>query len=452
MIFLAALVYAVRYAWLSFPIISGFTAKNMCSCVFVGGRSPASVAAEELGSFPLSLARYEVNEKDSSVTASVFGFAKKKAIYRHGFGCTLVNEISEADLRKQPFNTVIQSTPAADSLLWPAGDATDPITAPAVDKPRLDKLVQQEVNKTNAKNQHETRALLVLYDRRIVAEKYAPGFDQRSKMLGWSMAKSITSAMIGMLVRQGKLDVKQPAPVPEWQNNGDKRHAITLENLLQQTSGLNFVEDYSKSSDATKMLFEKADMGGYTAQHTLKEQPGTRFYYSSGNSNILSRIIKQTVGEAGYHRFVYDSFFYRTGMYNATIEPDASGTMVGSSYVYATARDWARFGLLYYNQGWVHSPAGDVQLLTPEWINATVQPSAADTFQQYGYQFWLNAPYKKLPSQRKFPAAPADLFYCDGYAGQYVFIIPSRKLIIVRLGFKNFNKNELLRKVLQCVR
>ncbi len=436
---LALLAYGIRYAWLSFPIMSGFTAKNMCSCVFVAGRADSSVEAEELGDFPLSLANYSIDRASGSVTATVLGLAKKKAIYRKGFGCTLINEVSEEMLRNQT---------APPLLAAPADTIQNIQPAPAnVDVLRLQAILQQHVNQTNTKLQHEARAVVVLYDGQLLAENYAPGFDKNSRMLGWSMAKSITSALVGLLVKKGKLDVNKPAPVPEWADPKDERNAITLKNLLQQNSGLDFEENYAKYSDATKMLFAKADMGEYTASRPLKVQPGSEFYYSSGNSNILSRIIRQTVGDKNYHALIYDSLFRKIGMYSALIEPDASGTMVGSSYLYATARDWAQFGLLYYNKGVV---SGE-QLFTADWVAQTLAPSPSDKLQQYGYQFWLNGMDPKKPSQRKFPAAPADMFYAGGYAGQNVFIIPSKKLVIVRLGFKKCDENELLGKILACV-
>lgn len=441
----AALVYAIRYAWVSFPIMSGFTAKNMCSCVFVAGRDDQSVAAEELGKFPLSMASYKIDKETKAVTSTVFGMAKKKAIYRQGYGCTLVNEISENEIMQQaafapkPF-------PQQDSMLWPLGNQKINFITDNVNYPRLNRIMQEHVNNTNKKSQHAARAIVVVYDGKLLAEHYAPGFDKNSKMLGWSMAKSVTSALVGLLVKQQKLDVAKPAPVAEWADAKDKRQAITIQQLLQQTSGLNFEENYSKFSDATRMLFNKADMAAYTASRSLKDDPGTTFYYSSGNSNILSRIVRQTVGDKNYHSFLYDSLFYKLGMYNTVMEPDASGTMVGSSYIFATAQDWARFGLLYYNNG----VANGQQLFTADWVAQTVAPSKADKLQQYGYQFWLNGFNQHLPSQRKFTAAPADMYYADGYAGQYVFIIPSKKLIIVRLGFENFNENELLRNILQC--
>ena len=437
----AVLLFVIRYAWVSFPIMSGFTAKNMCSCVFIGGRADSSVAAEELSDFPLSLAAYEIDSANKSVTSTVLGMAKKKAIYRPGFGCTLVNEITEEAIRNQPPPLI---------LMMPADMGNQPInfTTTSVDTNRLNKIMQEHVDHTNNKKQHEARAIVVMYDGKLLAEHYAPGFDKNSRMLGWSMAKSVTSALVGILVKQGKLDVNKPAPVPEWADAKDKRHAITLQHLLQQTSGLDFEENYNKYSDATRMLFNKADMAAYTASRPLKIAPGTQFYYSSGNSNILSRIVRETVGNSNYYSFIYDSLFHKLGMYSAVIEPDASGTMVGSSYVFATARDWARFGLLYYNNGIVNGQ----QLFTGDWVKQTITPFAADKLQHYGYQFWLNGFNKEMPSQRKFPAAPADMFYADGYAGQYVFIIPSKKLVIVRLGFKNFDENKLLGKILACVK
>jgi CubicO group peptidase (beta-lactamase class C family) len=267
--------------------------------------------------------------------------------------------------------------------------------------------------------------------------------------LGWSMAKSITSALIGMLVRDGRLRVDAPAPVPEWSKPDDPRHAITLIDLLQQCSGLQFEENYLKSSDATKMLFERADMGAYTAAHPLKQPPGTLWYYSSGNSNIVSRIIRQTVGEEKYHAFPYERLFYPTGMYSAILEPDASGTFVGSSYMYATARDWARFGLLYLGDGVFNG----VRLLPEGWVRKSTTPAPAAPRGQYGYQFWLNAGTKDDPSDRTYPHAPPDLFCADGFEGQNVFIIPSRQLVVVRLGLTKgkFNADRFLGDVLDAL-
>jgi len=443
-IVLAALAWGIRYAWVSFPIITGYGAKNLCSCMFVGGRTEKSVKDEELADSPLTLGRFTVDEKDSSVTGTVAGLAKRKAIYRKGLGCTLINELSEAEVRAQHFVT---PTPPVnpDTIAWPMGDLIKDSIPAGVHRDLLQKAVQQAFEETNPKKKAGTRAVIVLYDGKLVAEQYAPGYDLHSKMLGWSMSKSITGSLIALLVKEGKLEIEAPAPVPEWAQPTDPRHAITLLNLLQQTSGLDYVENYSKACTATNMLFKKGDLGAYVASLPLKDKPGTLFYYSSGNSNVLSRIIRQTVGEEDYHSFPATALFYKTGMYNTVPEPDASGTFIGSSYTYATARDWARFGLLYYNDGMCNGE----RILPEGWVKQVRTPVVSkDGPQEYGLQFWLGKLDEKQPLQ---PGVPADVFYADGYNDQEVYVIPSKKLVIVRLGLHKFDMEGLLLGVVKAV-
>jgi CubicO group peptidase (beta-lactamase class C family) len=209
---------------------------------------------------------------------------------------------------------------------------------------------------------------------------------------------------------------------------------------------LDFDEIYSRSSDATRMLFEKADMGGFTASHSLKNKPGTKFYYSSGNSNIISRIIRQAVGDSIYYIFPYQQLFYKLGMYSAVIEPDASGTFVGSSYMYATARDWARFGLFYLEDGVFNHE----RILPEGWVKKSTSPASTEK-QGYGFQIWLNAGGDT--SVRRYPAAPPDLYCADGFESQLIFVIPSKDLVMVRLGLtqhNNFNANDFLHDVLRA--
>jgi CubicO group peptidase (beta-lactamase class C family) len=285
----------------------------------------------------------------------------------------------------------------------------------------------------------------VVYDGKIVGEQYAPGFDKNTVMLGWSMSKSLTAALIGILVKQGKLNPDAPAPVPEWK--GTDKEQITLKQLLQQTTGLDFKEDYTSPSEVTNMLFKKGDMAAFTAKLPLKNKPGTTFNYSSGNSNILSRIIRQTVGEKDYWSFPYTALFQKVNMYSVLLEPDASGTFIGSSYSYATARDFARFGLLYYNNGLWNGE----QLLPDNWVKETIQPASADNRNHYGYQFWLNGYDKDDLTKRWYPDVPADMYFADGFGGQNVYIIPSKKLVVVRLGLHNINENKFLTEVIAAI-
>jgi CubicO group peptidase (beta-lactamase class C family) len=438
--------YGVWYCWRAFPIISGFGAKNLASGFFLQHRNPDSIINQELSFFPVSLASYDINTIDSSVTASVWGLATSKAIYRSGIGCTLVNGLSEDEIRKQHFIIPAPPLENRDTIAWPYGEKIAEAAPAVIDTVQLNHALDNAMQALHKGEPAYTRAFLVLYDGKIVGERYAPGFDKNSRLIGWSMSKSLNAAVIGVLVKAGKLNPNAPAPVPEWK--GTDKEKITLKELLQQTTGLDFTEDYGAPSEATNMLFKQSDMGAFTAKLPLKYAPGSMFYYSSGNANIISRIIRQTVGDSIYSAFPYKALFHKINMYSLLLEPDASGTYVGSSYSYATARDFARFGLLYYNNG---SWNGE-QLLPENWVKESIQPATANKQKRYGYQFWLNGIDDKDPSKHWFPDAPADMFFADGFGGQNVFIIPSKKLIVVRLGVKTIDENKYLGEVIRAIK
>ena len=295
---IAATGCLIYYCWNSFPILTGYGSKVMCSAVFDAGRSKQQVIDQDLGAYMMKLADFKVNYTDSSVTGTIFGFAKRKAIYRNGLGATLVSELEEQNIRLQHINLAPKPSVRTDTVAWPLGDKLTDVFPAAIDSAKLQSAIQKIFVEEDTILPIRTRAVVVLYKGQLIAERYADGFTAQTKLSGWSMTKTVTSALIAILVKQGKLSIKTPAPVPEWLNAIDPRHSITITNLLQQRSGLDFEENYSKSSDATRMLFEKADMGGYTASRPLKNQPGSVFYYSSGNSNILSRIIRQRLGDS----------------------------------------------------------------------------------------------------------------------------------------------------------
>ena len=450
-IVLAVMLFtAIFMIWLIrnvFPVISGYGAKNLCSAVYLQHRTVDDVVKEDLGDFPISLGSYTVNRKDSSVTASVWGFAKRKAIYRKGAGATLVNDYPEEKIRSRQF--ILPALPQInlDTVPWPFGNKL-PDTIPAgIDINKLNAAVDSGFAQTSHGKPAYTRAVLVVYNGQLIAERYADGFDQNTMQLGWSMAKSFTGALTGILVNQGKLDPDAIAPVPEWKNTDKEK--ITVKQLLQQTTGLDYTEIYSKPSEATTMLFEKGDMAAYAASLPLKYEPGTVWNYSGGNSNILSRIIRQTVGEKAYAAYPYTALFYKIGMYHTLLEPDASGTYVNSSYINATARDFARFGLLYYNDGiW-----NGERILPEGWVKQTATAPAANENKNYGYQFWLNGIHPNS-SHRIYPDAPADMFYCDGFAYQLIYIMPSKKLVVVRLGLtldRSFNENAFLKNIIDAI-
>jgi CubicO group peptidase (beta-lactamase class C family) len=424
------LLVALIYVGITFPpVMAGMVSKTICSCVYVSGRNVESVKEKELQVFPgLSSAGIEMNNSDSTVVATVL-WAKSKSIFRAGLGCTLLAERSEEEVRSQEINLASKTIINQDSILWPNGNLkSDSLIAnvkyDAIEKAMADAFV--DIDPAKPANTH---GIVVLYDGLIVGEKYAKGFDSRSKLMGWSMTKSITSALIGILVKDGKLKTDEPAPVSEWAD--DERKKITLNNLLQASSGLEWSESYFvPTSDFHNMFIKSDDKGKYAASRKLKYQPNTVFEYSSGSTNILSRMIRQQVGDSAYHAFPYERLFYKIGMNNTVMEPDASGTFVGSSYSYATARDWARFGLLYLNDGvW-----NNERILPEGWVKYTTTPATTSDIGEYGAQWWLNAGGKNNVASRKYPELPIDAFWADGFEQQWVMVIPSKKLVIARLG------------------
>jgi len=405
-----AVVFLI-FIWKSLPIISGYAAKVVASGVFVAGRPAKDVVKEDLVSFPANLASCSVDSGDSSVTASVWGLARRKAIYRRGLGATLVNGMSEAALKGQ--QPVLASPPAVDqdTVDWPMGDRGGAGVGVAGMSGAMGLAF-------GAPESTGTRAVIVIYHGKIAAERYAPGFDRHTRLAGWSMTKGVTSAMAGILAGQHRLDVGGAAPVEQWKT--DDRSRIRVEDLLHMKSGLSWWELYAGPAAATRMLFEEKDMGGYAERSVLRHPPGKVFNYSSGTANILSSVIRDRIG-AGYYRWPYEQLFYRIGMYSAVLEPDAGGTFVGSSYCYATARDWARFGLLYLRDG-----VWNGQRILPEgWVDYT------RTGSEYGAMWWLNA------DGRRFPGVPRDCYSCEGYEGQYIWVIPSRDLVVVRLAMEH---------------
>jgi CubicO group peptidase (beta-lactamase class C family) len=330
-----------------------------------------------------------------------------------------------APLPPQPANVAF---PTADWEVASPGREGDP--------ERLSRLLDDAFSEPEPARLRRTRAVVVVRGGRIVAERYAPGFGPQTPLLGWSMTKSLTNALCGILVRQGKLDPKAPARVPEWRQAGDARQAITVDLLLRQSSGLRWNEVYETSpfdSSVIDMLYGRGhrDMAAFAASKPLAHPPGSVWSYSSGTTLILSRILRSLIGsDPDYHAFPRRELFERIGMNSALIELDDAGTFVGSSYSYATARDWARFGLLYLRDGMWEG----ARILPAGWVDYTRTPAPAAPHGEYGAHFWLNAGAKDRGVPSPDPRAPADLFYASGHDGQVVAIVPSRDLVIVRIG------------------
>ncbi|MEL6305017.1 MAG: serine hydrolase [Bacteroidota bacterium] len=429
---LAVVVY-LNYPKLN--IIAGYASKNMASCVYVAERSAASVVANDNNVPLVKLAACEVAENEKAATASVYGLLSRKAVYREGLGSVLVNdEMDAGDFKLKP-----NRIQPKDTIPYPYGQAApkDSIFE-EVDYDQLDKAFATAFGNPEVQ---KTRTLLVLYKGHLLKEQYADGFDETTPVLGWSMTKSILATCYGVLEAQGKLDTDWPAPIADWKE--DERKNITLNHLLRMQSGLDWEEDYSKISDVTKMLFLDSDMTVSSIDKKAIAPPVDIWNYSSGTTNLLSGILKkQFRSHQEYLDFPYQQLLDKIGMYSSLLEADLNGNYVGSSYGWANTRDWARFGQLYLDRGqW-----NGAEIFKPEWVDYITKPTKHSDG-TYGAHFWLNA-------EGVYPDAPRDLFSCNGYQGQYVFMIPSKNLVVVRTGLAEnpvFDVNAFLAEVVKVV-
>ena len=303
-----------------------------------------------------------------------------------------------------------------------------------------EKLAREVEDLFTAEGIGETRAVIVMHGGEIAAERYADGFEPDTRFIGWSMSKTVTGVLIGMLVADGRLRLDEPAPVEHWQRAGDPRGEITLRHLMQMRSGLRHEEmaEPIYESPQVRMLFldGRDDMARFAEAQPLEYEPGTRFEYSTPSTVILSDIITRVLapdGDAAARREAVDAFLRGRlsgplGMESLVAEYDAAGTLIGGSLMWANARDWARFGDFLRRKGWVSG----VPLVPRSWIDFMTSPSPRSP--DYGGQLWLNRPSGTERDVLFAERGPADLFSMVGHLGQYVMVSPSRKLTVVRLG------------------
>lgn len=439
LLILVALIIIAAAVYLNslLPIITGYAAKNLCSAVFVQQRDQVEVESTDLNFSFISFTRNSVDMEEKSVT-SRFLWGKSKALFRERFGATLVRGVDIDDLKSVHFPSGVEPGYSGDTIGWPMGDiVTD--TLKGIDRDKLGTITKNLI--TDNAYGGNAFAFLVLVNGVPVAESYKPHFTAETPFLSWSMAKSVTNAMVGVMSMERGLDIESDNLLPEW--NEDRRNEITINNLLQMQSGLVWNEDYGNRSDVTVMLHCEEDFARFAYVKDLAYDPGTHWYYSSGTSNIVSWLLREEFGnDKEYYAFPHTDLFYRIGITDALFEPDASGTLVGSSYLYMTARDYARFALLYLQDGLF---CGE-RVLPEGWVEYTVSAAEASAG-EYGSLFWLNR-------GGKVPSAPADMFMCVGHDGQRVFMIPSLDLAVVILGYSPDNSmdfNRLLADIIETL-
>jgi CubicO group peptidase (beta-lactamase class C family) len=425
---LVILVVAALFAWLYFAppelirVGSGYSAKIVCSNVFIAGRDAKEVLAVDVqapGHPLLRLMKVSVDKERGLVSAGLLWvLGKSVAVERNGVGCA---SVPDGDTGKARQTSLRAAQPAATQpdALWPDGERVD-----ASQNPEVAKIVDDA-----AMAGIGMRAVVVVKNGRVVAERYGEGFSAKTPLLGWSMTKTVNAAIVGTLVKDGKMAVDNKGLFKPWKADG--RAAISLADMMAMSSGLEFNEDYGDVADVTRMLYLEPDMAGFAEAKPLSGEVGKVFSYSSGTAVMLSRLWQDAIGDKTKAlAWPRTALFEPLGMRSAVLETDEQGTFVGSSYLYATAHDWARFGLFLLQGGaWNGN-----QILPAGFVDWMREPAPASKVYGKG-QLWIEGPGdEERPGAGAAAGLPKDIYWMEGHDGQTVAIIPSEQLVVVRLG------------------
>lgn len=419
----------------SFESRAAIGAHHLCSGLWVVGRvtkrTPAEVLAQDIAPFAdfswEKFFSYDVDAGKRTVTVRGDGFPPRMAKYNGDQGCTILPR-GETGIHFTPV-AVPRNLPDASTQPWPMGDlgATTPIPD-GVNGERLAAALDWGV----AQQAHNTRAIVVVYRGKILGERYAPGWTKDTPQISWSAGKSITSALTGISVRRGELALDDFAPVKAWRASGDARSQIRIRDLLRMSSGLDFAnlglsgpESYTRANEHMRIYFDGLNVFEHAVNQPQEIPPNTQWRYRNSDPLTLGRIIREKVEARGENYLTYPqrALFDRIGARNFVLETDAWGNFIMTGFDYGAARDWARFGLLHLWDGvW----QGE-RILPEGWVQFISTPAPADKSRGYGGLFWLNR-------GGAWKGVPEDAFMASGHMGQYTMVIPSRDVVVVRLG------------------
>jgi len=447
---LASGAYGINYLRDVEAIAAGYVSQTLCTNVLILGRDQAEVEANDLTAQQNEIGTSTVkgNVVKTTIRIGPVSFTEH-SVYRPGLGCSVLAGRNLQDVRTVTVDKRNDSPPAAAA--WPTVDEN----VPGVNREQLDAVIASTFTETtdDIEKAQNTRAVLVSYQGKLIAERYADGFDGDTPLRGMSMTKSATATIIGILVRQGRLDVDAPAPVDGWSELDDGRSRVTTHHLLTMTAGFDYQES-SGESDLRNllktMLYAVPDAPGFAAQTPLRDEPGNSWEYQTVHPVLLQQVARNVIADdQQYFRFAQRYLFDKLGMRNSFFQADAAGTFIGGASMYASGRDWMKLGLLYLNDG-VHQ--GE-RILPEGWVKyATTASKPSLQTRAYGAQIWLNNP----SPQQLFPGMPEDAYAFQGHFGQYVIVVPSLELVVVRMGMtfngeQGFDKQALLRGVVAAL-
>lgn len=415
------LVALVGGYWYARPLLltgTGYAAHNACALTFVAGRHDPRADLPPNPLVPYLRTTVETVGTDGGLaTSSVLGvLATQQARWSPLTGCTVgapesrPGALTEVPAGANPFTAAARPTP--DAAVTAALAAAFGDDSPAAQKEALG-----------------TRAIVVVRGGRLLAERYADGFDENTPQLGWSMTKSVASLLAGRLVAQGMVALSDRGLQAAWT---DDRRDITVEDLLRMTSGLEWDETYDLGTPITRMLYLEPGMAEYVSSLPLESAPGSTQEYSSGSTNLLCRVLADKAGLTGPAAadLPRAQLFAPLGLSSAVLETDATGLPVCSSYLWATPRDWAAIGQFALQNGaW-----NGAQLLPTDWMTLTTTVTSVERTDDRAYALGWRA--NRLPDGTlEEPDLPADAYWASGHDGQRIYVVPSADLVVVRLGF-----------------
>lgn len=427
-------------------LVAAATAKRLCSAAFVSKRDPEEAFVNSVWiETALERPEYAVDYQSRTVTITL-GDAIRKARFYGDQGCTIIPQgANDVYFDPVPVETRL---PDPMTQVWPMGDAASARPVPAeVNPSKINAALDTAFSNPNDK----TAAFLLVYKGQIIGERYADGINKDTQLESWSMGKSLTATLIGILVKDGHFDPHSPAPVAAWRKADDPRSEITIAHLLRMSSGLQFTREEAPHlvlSDHGYIYAAAIDVFDYSINKPLEYEPNTVGRYRNCDPLSLGYIIKQTVESRGdqYFTFPQRALFDRIGIRKMVLEADPYGNFIMTGYDYGTARNWARLGLLYLQDGvW----EGD-RILPPGWVDFVSTPAPAWDQGEYGGQFWVNTQGED--------GLPTDAYSARGVDGQRTFIVPSYDLVIVRMGHRlggatyDQNLTQANRQIIEAIR
>lgn len=439
----------IDYRFVLTPVGTGFAAKGICSEVFVSHIDPDIAMNEHVGPQVFTLRhiwKVDIDEDAKTVTVDITrrpSRYRQVAYYREGIGCTLMHGESFDSLDDQYDEPETFSLP--EDQYWPHGSAGVTPNVSGVDYDTLNEVLDAAMVDEGVYSGNPL-GIAVIYKDKLIAERYGDSATADSPLQGWSMTKSMTGTLVGILSDRGMLSVKDPAPVPEWE--GTEKESITIENLLHMAAGLQWNEfPVGPNHEQGEMLFLEKDFAGFYQSLPVVAVPGTVFEYSTGSSALLGRIVQKHIGGTinSYLDFANDALLKPINIDSAVIEFDTVGHPTGGAHLHMTVRDWARLGLLYaHNGNWFGR-----QVISSDWVDYALTPSPANP--GYGAQIWLNTNHSQWQN------LPESSFAFSGFQSQRVIVAPDYDLVIVRMGVTvianedTYNEPALVNGVLEAL-